>query len=160
MSQSIEVAETGAAPAAALSSPFVATLIRLIRAQDSYGIWEGKSDEVLLEPFIVTKEQRRQMPMMADPDPDVLARLELFYNAVSLSLERETGLVASPMMKMHHEGFGRVVLTMGKLVVLSRHLRDVHRFGFETIAKLAAEGEKIVAGGVETFNAYPEVARA
>ena len=31
---------------------------------------------------------------------------------------------------------------MGKLVVLSKHLRDVHRFGFETIAKLAAEGEK------------------
>lgn len=139
---------------------FLATLLRLIRAQDSYGAWEGKPDAELLEPFIVTKEQRRAMPIMADPDPDVLARLEMFYNAVSLSLERETGMVASPMMKMHHEGFGRVLLTMGKLVVLSKHLRDVHRFGFESLEKLNAEGEKQVAAALDTINTYPEVAKA
>lgn len=139
---------------------FLATLLRLIRAQDSYGAWEGKPDAELLEPFIVTKEQRRAMPIMADPDPDVLARLEMFYNAVSLSLERETGMVASPMMKMHHEGFGRVLLTMGKLVVLSKYLRDVHRFGFESLEKLNAEGEKQVAAALDTINTYPEVAKA
>lgn len=139
---------------------FVATLVRLVRAQDAYGVWEGKPDIELLAPFIVTKEQRRALPLMADPDPDVLARLELFYNAISLSIERETGLVASPMMKMHHEGFGRVLLTMGKLVVLSKHLRDVHRFGFDSIEKLDAEGEKQVAAATATFNSYPEVAKA
>lgn len=69
-------------------------------------------------------------------------------------------MIASPMMKIHHEGFGRVVLTMGKLVVLSKHMRDVHRFGFETIAKLAAEGEKLVAQAVETVETYPDVAKA
>ena len=100
------------------------------------------------------------MPLMADPDPDVLQRLETFYAAVALSIERVTGMVASPMLKIHHEGFGRVVLTMGKLVVLSRHLRDVHRFGFETVEKLADEGEKLVVAAVETINAYPDVAKA
>lgn len=145
---------------AAVGSPFVQTLVRLIRAQDSYGAWEGKPDSELLEPFIVSKEQRRNMPLMADPDPDVLARLDLFYNAVSLSIERETGRIASPMMKIHHEGFGRVLLTMGKLVVLSKHLRDVHRFGFETIEKLSAEGDKLVASAVETVKLYPQVAEA
>ncbi|MBL8565139.1 MAG: NifX-associated nitrogen fixation protein [Hyphomicrobiaceae bacterium] len=143
-----------------IASPFVATLVRLVRAQDAYGVWEGTSDVELLKPFIVTKEQRKALPLMADPDPDVLARLELFYNAVSLSIERETGLVASPMMKMHHEGFGRVLLTTGRLVVLSRHLRDVHRFGFDSIDKLASEGGKLVAAGVEAITAYPDVARA
>ncbi len=159
MSQTIEVA-SALPSASALTTPFVQTLVRLIRAQDSYGAWEGKPDAELVEPFIVTKEQRRQMPIMADPDPDVLARLELFYNAVSLSIERETGLVASPMMKMHHEGFGRVLLTTGKLVVLSRHLRDVHRFGFESVEKLASEGDKLTKNAVETINTYPEVAKA
>jgi probable nitrogen fixation protein len=142
------------------STPFVATLVRLIRAQDSYGAWEGKPDAELLVPFIVTKEQRRAMPLMADPDPDTLARLEMFYNAVSLSIERETGQVAAPMMKIHHEGFGRVLLTMGKLVVLSKHLRDVHRFGFESLDKLEAEGGKLVASAVETVKQFPEVAAA
>lgn len=143
-----------------IEKPFIETLIRLIRAQDSYGAWEGKPDLELIEPFIVTREQRKQLPLMADPDPDVLARLEMFYNAVSLSIERETGMIASPMMKMHHEGFGRVLLTMGKLVVLSKHLRDVHRFGFETLEKLAAEGDKLVSAAVETINTYPDVAKA
>ncbi len=146
--------------AAALCSPFVATLIRLIRAQDSYGVWEGRPDADLVAPFLLTKEQRRELPLMADPDPDVLARLDLFYNAVSLTMEQETGLVASPMMKIHHEGFGRVLLTTGKLVVLSKHLRDVHRFGFASIAKLATEGGKLVAQGVANIKAYPEVANA
>ena len=145
---------------AAVGSPFVQTLVRLIRAQDSYGAWEGKPDSELIAPFIVTKEQRRSMPLMADPDPDVLARLDLFYNAVSLSIERETGKVASPMMKIHHEGFGRVLLTMGKLVVLSKHLRDVHRFGFDTIEKLETEGTKLVGAAVATINEFPEVAKA
>lgn len=144
----------------AINSPFVATLVRLIRAEDTYGVWDGKPDSELLAPFIVTKEQRRALPIMADPDPDVLARLEMFYNAVSLSIERETGMIASPMMKMHHEGFGRMLLTMGKLVVLSKHLRDVHRFGFDSLEKLAAEGQKQVAAAVETINTYPEVAKA
>lgn len=144
----------------ALEKPFVKTLVRLIRAQDSYGVWEGKPDLDLLEPFIVTKEQRKQLPLMADPDPDVIARVEMFYSAISLSIERETGMIASPMMKIHHEGFGRVLLTMGKLVVLSKHLRDMHRFGFDTLEKLAQEGDKLVATAVETINTYPEVAKA
>ena len=142
------------------AEPFIATLVRLIRAQDSYGAWEGKPDIDLLSPFIVSKEQRRAMPMMADPDPDTIARVEMFYNAVSLSIERETGNVASPMMKIHHEGFGRVLLTMGKLVVLSKHMRDVHRFGFESLEKLATEGNKAVAAAVETVKTFPEVAAA
>lgn len=140
--------------------PFIATLVRLIRAQDSYGAWEGKPDVDLLKPFIVTKEERRAMPMMADPDPDTIARVEMFYNAVSLSIESETGSVASPMMKIHHEGFGRVLLTMGKLVVFSRHMRDIHRFGFDSLEKLAAEGNKVVASAVATVKAYPDVAAA
>ncbi|MEJ2118457.1 MAG: NifX-associated nitrogen fixation protein [Alphaproteobacteria bacterium] len=145
---------------AAMQTPFIQALVRLIRAGDSFGVWENKPDTALIAPFILTKEERRALPMMADPDPDVLDRVELFYNAMSLAIESRTGLIASPMMKVHHEGFGRVVMTTGKLVVLSRHMRDLHRFGFDSIAKLAAEGEKYAAQAVETIEAYPEVARA
>jgi probable nitrogen fixation protein len=37
--------------------------------------------------------------------------------------------MVTPMTKMSHEGFGRTVLTTGRLIVVNRHLRDVHRFG-------------------------------
>jgi len=62
-------------------------------------------------------------------------------------------------MKMSHEGFGRVVLIAGSLVVLSRTLRDVHRFGFEDLATLAAEGMKVAKQAVAMIEAHPELAR-
>jgi len=62
------------------------------------------------------------------------------------------------MMKMHHEGFGKMILTAGRLVVVNKQLRDVHRFGFETMEKLAAEGEKVVAAAVSMIKTFPDVA--
>ncbi|MFN3623590.1 MAG: NifX-associated nitrogen fixation protein [Hyphomicrobium sp.] len=149
--------------AAAIAEPevesvFVKELIKQWRAQDMHGAWEGKTDTDLLEPYILDKEKRRQIPIMGDPDPETLWRLELFYNAVGLSIERATGIMVSPIMKMHHEGFGRMVLTAGRLVVVNKHLRDVHRFGFPTFAKMAEEGEKLVSSAVEMIKKYPEVA--
>jgi probable nitrogen fixation protein len=120
---------------------------------------DKKSDTELLEPYIVDKEKRKQLPLMGDPDPETIWRLELFYNAVGLSIERATGVMVSPMMKMHHEGFGRMILTAGRLVVVNKHLRDVHRFGFDSMDKLASEGGKLVAAGTEMIEKYPEVAR-
>jgi probable nitrogen fixation protein len=107
----------------------------------------------------VTKEMRRQMPVMGDPDPETLWRVELFYNAVGLAIERSTGIMVAPMMKMHHEGFGRMILTAGRLIVANKYLRDVHRFGFDSLEKLAEEGAKLIAAGTEMIEKYPEVAR-
>ena len=141
-----------------LVAPFVRTLVRVVRAEDTFGVWERKSDAEILADFIVTKEQRRQIPIIGDPDPDVLGRVEKFYIAVGLDIERATGRMASPMMKMSHEGFGRVILSVGRLVVISKSLRDVHRFGFESFDKLAEAGEKLVDDAKKWIDAYPAVA--
>ena len=140
------------------SSPFLVELIKQWRAQDSYGAWEGKSDEELLEPYVIDKEKRKEIPIIGDPDPETLWRLELFYNAVGLAIERQSGVMVSPMMKMSHEGFGRMVLLAGRLVAVNKQLRDVHRFGFLSLEKLAEEGDKIVSGGVEMVKKFPDVA--
>lgn len=155
---SAAVVTTDADEAALLSDPFVLELIKQIRAQDTHGTWEGKSDAKLLEPYILTAEQRRALPIMGDPDPETLWRLDLFHNAVGLAIERATKCMVSPMTKMSHEGFGRTVLTTGRLIVVNRHLRDVHRFGFPSLAKLAEAGNKLVKEGIEMIEKYREVA--
>lgn len=142
-----------------INSTFIRELIKQWRAQDAHGAWEGKSDIDLLAPYIITKEQRREMPIIGDPDPDTLWRVELFYNAVGLAIERATGVMVSPMMKMHHEGFGRMVLIAGRLIVVNKQLRDVHRFGFESLEKLADEGGKFIAQGSAMVEQFTEVAR-
>jgi probable nitrogen fixation protein len=142
-----------------VDTPFLRELIKQWRAQDTHGAWDRKSDLDLLEPYILTKEARRALPIIGDPDPETLWRLELFYNAVGLAIERVTGIMVSPMMKMHHEGFGRMILTAGRLVVVNRHLREVHRFGFDSVARLGEEGEKLVDAAAAMIAQYPEVAR-
>jgi probable nitrogen fixation protein len=153
------MAETLAAATPAVEMVFIKELIKQWRAQDAHGAWDGKSDLDLIAPYIVTKEMRRQMPVMGDPDPETLWRVELFYNAVGLAIERSTGIMVAPMMKMHHEGFGRMILTAGRLIVANKYLRDVHRFGFDSLEKLAEEGAKLIAAGTEMIEKYPEVAR-
>jgi probable nitrogen fixation protein len=143
----------------AIEAPFVKELIKIWRAQDSHGHWDGKPDLDLLKPYIVDKEARRALPLIGDPDPDTIWRMELFFNAVCLSIERQTGVMITPMLKMSHEGFGRMVLIGGRLIVVNKQLRDVHRFGFDNMEKLAAEGDKYVSAGVDMIRKFGEVAR-
>ncbi|NNM57776.1 NifX-associated nitrogen fixation protein [Acidocella sp.] len=138
--------------------PFVKELINIWRAQDSHGTWDGKPDIELLTPYILDKEARRDLPIIGDPDPETIWRLELFFNAVCLGIERATCVMITPMLKMSHEGFGRMVLIGGRLIVVNKQLRDVHRFGFDNLAKLAEEGDKYVQAGVEMITKFPEVA--
>jgi probable nitrogen fixation protein len=67
--------------------------------------------------------------------------------------------MVSPMMKMSHEGFGRMVLLAGRLVVVNKQLRDVHRFGFSSLAKLSEAGTKFLNEAVSMIRTYPAVAQ-
>ncbi|TCK31828.1 putative nitrogen fixation protein [Paraburkholderia sp. BL8N3] len=142
-----------------LDAPFVQQLVKQLRAQDAHGAWDGKTDLQLLKPYIHTPEERRAIPIMGDPDPETLWRLELFYSAIAVAIERETGQMISPMMKMSREGFGRMVLLAGRLVVVNKQLRDVHRFGFASLEKLAEAGAKLLDEAVEVIRMYPAVAQ-
>jgi probable nitrogen fixation protein len=144
----------------ALATPFVQTLARLVRSQDTFGAYAKRSDAQMLAGYIVTKEQRRAAAAQCRADPELVWRIEQFYGAIGLMVEQETGLVASPMLKFYEEGFGRVILISGKLVVLTKHLRDAQRFGFESFATLAAEGMKQITTAVATIQQFPEAARA
>ncbi|MQW86343.1 NifX-associated nitrogen fixation protein [Sinorhizobium saheli] len=144
----------------AVATPFIKCLVRLIRGQDCYGSWKEKCDADLLAYFTVPEEKRCAIPIIGDPDPGVLWRLDMFYRAVGVSVEERSGLLISRTMEINHEGFGRVLFTTRRLVVLSKTLRDVHRFGFSTLRKLAKTGAKLVNDAARVIEAYPDVARA
>lgn len=141
-----------------MQDPFIRELVKQWRAQDTHGAWEGKTDAMLLDPYVLDAEKRKELPMMADPDPETLWRMELYYNAIALSIERETKVMVSPMLKMHHEGFGRQVLIAGRLIVFNKQVRDAHRFGFNSLEKLSAAGTKAVTEAVEMIRKFPDVA--
>lgn len=140
--------------------PIVKALLQLLRAQDRSGAWDAEPDEVLLEPFIVTKAAKREMPLIGDPDPDILWRVDLYYAAIAWEIERRSGRAIIPMVNIHHEGWGRVVLIAGRLVAVKAHVRELHRFGFEDLGTMIAKAEKLVAEGVAAIEQFPAVADA
>jgi len=140
--------------------PFGRELIAQVRAQDTYGYWEGKPDRDLLAPFIVDRQRARAMPIVGDPDPQTLTRISQFYNAVALCIERRSGVMASPVQQLSSEGFGRVVVIGGRLVVVSKTMRDAHRFGFTSLERLEADGVALVEAALVAIERFPDVARA
>ncbi|HKI60016.1 MAG TPA: NifX-associated nitrogen fixation protein [Mariprofundaceae bacterium] len=142
-----------------LKSDFMQEMVRQMKALDTYDTYDGWSDAKILDPFILTKERRREIPVIGDPDEIVIARVKCIYNAISFLIEKNTGIMASPVVNLSHEGFGRVLVAAGKLVVVDRSLRDVHRFGFRTIEKMQEEGDKLLSTALGLIEKYPEVAK-
>ena len=137
---------------------FIKEMVRQMRALDSYGQFDGQPAERLLDPFVLTKERKAAIPLIGDPDETTVACVRAFYNAIAVMIEQECGLMAVSLVHLSHEGFGRVLITVGKLIALDRTLRDVHRFGFESLSKMKHEGDKYLSVALEIIGKYPEVA--
>ena len=141
-----------------LETDFIREMVRQMRALDSYGQYDGKPAASLLEPFVLTKERKAEIPVIGDPDEITLACIKAFYNGIAVMIEKECGLMAVSLVHLSHEGFGRVIITVGKLVVLDRTLRDAHRFGFESLSKMKDEADKYLSVALEIIGRFPAVA--
>jgi probable nitrogen fixation protein len=143
---------------ASLQADFAKEIAKQLRAVDTYDTYYGWSDAKVLDPLILTKERKREIPIIGDPDEATISRVKAFYNSIASLIERKTQLMAVPVINLTHEGFGRAFVVVGKLIVVDKTLRDVHRFGFPSFAKLNEEGDKMVNGALELIAAYNEVA--
>ena len=141
-----------------MQSDFILEMAKQMRAVDSYGVWDGYSTEKLLDPLVLTPERKKAIPVVGDPDEETIARVKAFYNAIASLVEKECGLMAVTMLNLTHEGFGRVVITVGKLVVVDKTLRDIHRFGFASLSKMKDEADKLLSVALTLVGEHSKVA--
>ncbi len=141
-----------------LETDFIKEMVRQMRALDTYGTQNGWSPEQILDPFVLTKERKSAMPIIGDPDEEITSRVKAFYNAIAVLIEKECGLMAVPFVHLTHEGFGRALIIVGKLVAVDKTLRDVHRFGFDSLSKMKTESDKLLSVAIERIGQYPDVA--
>ncbi|RAM52009.1 MAG: NifX-associated nitrogen fixation protein [Hapalosiphonaceae cyanobacterium JJU2] len=149
----------GTAPSEVVNSPFLKAIVQQIRGQDTYGVFRNWSDELILKPFVVSKQKKREISVEGEVDPVTIARIMAFYRAVAARIEQETGLLSQVVVDLSHEGFGWALVFSGRLLLTVKTLRDAHRFGFESLEKVAEEGEKLVQKGIELAQKFPEVGR-
>jgi len=138
---------------------FIDTLIGQVRALDQFGTWTNRTDEDLLsEKYVKTKEDLRNIPVIADIDEMQTQDIRLIYQAVALAFEKKTGVMCSVVMEMSHEGFGRAVVIADKIVIVNKFFKDAHRYSFRTYDKLVAEGDKMLANAITLYEKYTAVA--
>jgi probable nitrogen fixation protein len=139
---------------------FLQELVRQVRAQDHYGVYRSWKDELVLANYVVSKEKKREISVEGDVDPATQLRILCFYRAIAACIEKETGKLCQVVIDLSHEGFGWSLVWTGRLMVVSRTLRDAQRFGYDSLEKLAAQGEKLIDSGVQSIQRFPETANA
>lgn len=138
--------------------PFADILLGLWRALDDRGLWRGHDDRQILQLYVVDRSRRVRLPPGGLHDPATQWRIDLFHNAICTGIEERTGVLVSPVIRLQCEGIGRAVLVAGRLAVYDRHLREAHRFGFDGIDRLLAEGEEGIADAVALIERFPDAA--
>ena len=134
---------------------FIDTLISQVRALDQFGTWANKSDEdILTEKYVKTKEQLKDIPVIADIDEMQVQDIRLIFQAIALAFEKKTGIMCSVVMEMSHEGFGRAVVVAEKIVITNKFFKDAHRYSFRTYDKLVEEGEKMLESAIKIYEEY------
>ena len=141
-----------------LDTDFIKEMARQMRALDTYGTNAGKTVPEVLDEFVMTKEKKAGIPIIGDPDDQTISRVKAFYNAIAVLIEKECSLLAVPLVHLTHEGFGRALITVGRLVAVDKTLRDVHRFGFASLSKMKDEADKLLAVAIERIGKHSEVA--
>lgn len=141
-----------------LGHDFPKEMLKQLKAVDTYGTYDGWSDAKILDPLVLTKERKREIPIVGDPDETTMARVKAYYNALASLIEKRSGLMAVPVINLTHEGFGRAFVTVGKLIAVDKTLRDIHRFGFPSLGKMNEEADKVIGKALELIGQYPEVA--
>ncbi|MDJ0680862.1 MAG: NifX-associated nitrogen fixation protein [Xenococcaceae cyanobacterium MO_167.B52] len=139
-------------------SNFLKELVLQVRAQDHYGVYRNWKDELVLSNFVVSKEKKSKISVDGDVDAATQLRILCFYRAIAVCIEKETGKLCQVVTDLSHEGFGWALVWTGRLVVLSRTLRDAQRFGYPSLKKLAAQGERLVESGLKNVEKYPDAA--
>lgn len=143
-----------------LTSDVVVEILKQLRAIDTYDSYEGMTEAQIIDPLILTKERRQAIPTVGDPDEITLARVKVYYNAIATLVEKKTKLMAVPVINITHEGFGRALVLVGKLIVVDKVLRDIHRFGFPSLEDMCVKTEEVVDKAAALIEKYREVAEA
>lgn len=142
-----------------LKSDVVQEMLKQLKAIDTFDTYEGWSDAKIIDPVVLTKERKRDIPVIGDPDEIVMSRVKAYYNSLSTLIEAKTGLMAVPMINLSHEGFGRAIVMVGKLIVVDKVLRDVHRWGFPSLEKMVSQTETTLDKAIGLIEKYNDAAK-
>lgn len=112
----------------------------LCQVADAYDYF-GRSSmlgetEKIAKLILFSKEEKLALGQDCTPSPKLRRQVENVFQALALTLEAETDCLMQSMVDMNNEGFGRAIVSSGRLIAVSTTLRAGLRFPFTSQAKL------------------------
>lgn len=135
---------------------FTKALVAQLRAIDTYNHWGRMSDEELIDKKYIKKKGSGATANCHIKDEQALFNIKMFFQTIATEFERETGELSNVMMEFSDEGFGRVVVIAGKIVIVDKSIRDANSYGFKTVEKLEIEGAKMYQKALDIYNKYKQ----
>ncbi|WP_332445215.1 NifX-associated nitrogen fixation protein [Wolinella succinogenes] len=134
---------------------FKQALIDQFRALDAYGHWNRLSDEELLGRLYI--REKGASATCAEVDEATTRNIKLYYQALAVAFEKRCGEMANVMMELNSEGYGRILVIVGRLIVLDKTIRDASKFGFGSLEELDKKGGSALGDALKAFEKYRSI---
>lgn len=136
-------------------------IVNQVRAYDTYGTWEKKSDHDILNHLFLTKpEKQPSLSLMGhcEVDPKALLKLHAYFKAIGALIEKSSGLLTSVVINLDEEGNGIVLIYSGRLILVNKSIRDANKFRFKSLDEMALQAQRFIDKALELVEKYREVA--
>lgn len=141
-----------------ISSLFLDSLDKVVQGNDALGLYRNLDVAQRLEQmFLVTPEEKQQTEACGLIDPKVKEKIELFFQAVTYAIEQKSGKLVSSIVELNSEGFGRVILYSGRLILVNKSIRGIQKFTFTELKQLDKAGTQYISNALSWLEKYPEI---
>lgn len=140
-------------------SLFVKTLAQVIQSNDFTGAYRNLSTQEKVEKaFILSPEEKEKLAECGLIPEKLREQISLFFQAVAFAVEQKCGIMASSIVELNGEGFGRGMVYCGRLIALNKSIRGSQQFIFQNLEKLSKEGEAYIDEALSWVQKYQEIA--
>ncbi|MFN3813206.1 MAG: DUF269 domain-containing protein [Aquificaceae bacterium] len=130
-------------------------IVNQVRAYDTYGAWEKKSNEDLLKEFLKSGSKKSlSLVGHCEVDPKATLKAYAYFKAIGATIEKLSGFITSVMINLDDEGNGTVLIYTGRLILVYRTIRNVNIFGFNSIEDIKSQGEKLISQALHVLESY------
>ncbi|MEM9540520.1 MAG: DUF269 domain-containing protein [Cyanobacteria bacterium P01_E01_bin.42] len=134
--------------------PFLQELARQVRLRDTSGIYRDWSNELMLQSLIATSD--REYEAIAGGEIDTLSQLRIsaFYHAIAATIEKEIGEMTETFLNLHHCDSNSALIFCGRVLVVLDLFKRIVDFGFDSLERLVAEGERLIVNATHKASRY------
>lgn len=134
--------------------PFLGELIKQIRLRDTLGKYSNYSDELVINQFIIPKNQAEILERILSFQAIDQLLVDAFYNAIGVSIEKKSGYATETFVHFKSKEFSSAVICCGGVLVLCSLIFGARNCGFISLPELIESAETSIKYSLAKASRY------